>query len=208
MPAGGYRAAAWLAASAGVLILGARLLCPADVCTVPGIDGAGLAWLHAARTPVLDLFFAGITWLGSLWLLLPLALVVAWQQSRQWGWRAGLFVPCSLLFASGLSHVAKLLVERPRPDLFPSLIALPADWSFPSAHTMQVTAFALALLLQARVGERLRAALVLACVIGLVGISRIYLQVHFPTDVLFGLVAAIGCVLAARHLMFQPGRLS
>jgi membrane-associated phospholipid phosphatase len=206
MRAGLYRAAAWLAASAGVLILGASLLCTADSCRVPAIDAAGLAWWHVRSTPGLDLFFAGITWLGSLWILLPLALLVAWRQNRPTKWGARLFVLLSLLVATGLAHIAKFILERPRPDLFPVFGSMPADWSFPSAHTMQITAFALALLLQVGAGSRLVKGLVAVFAIALVGMSRIYLQVHFPTDVIFGLLAAIGCVLAVRSLTVEPGR--
>lgn len=54
----------------------------------------------------------------------------------------------ALVGASALGHLLKLIVERPRPDLFPPLIPMPQDWSFPSAHAVQATAFALAWLLR------------------------------------------------------------
>lgn len=47
-------------------------------------DYAGLALAHAARMPWLDSLFAGLTWLGSLAVLLPLALLVWWR----WRWSA------------------------------------------------------------------------------------------------------------------------
>jgi len=194
---------AWLAGAAGILIGGATLACAGGPCRVPWIDAAGLAWLSAWRTSGLDIFFAAITWLGSLWVLLPLAVMIAWRENGRSSLPASIFVPMSLLVAAGLAHIAKIIVERPRPDLFPATVSLPVDWSFPSAHAMQVTAFALAVLLQSRSEYFVAKAVGATVIILLVGVSRVYLQVHFPTDVVFGIVAAIGCVLAVRKLIFE-----
>ena len=79
----------------------------------------------------------------------------------------------------------KPLFARPRPcDLRPemlTLVARPHGWSFPSGHTSSAFAAAFALWLQNR---RLGVpALVLA---GFIGFTRMYLYVHFPTDILGG----------------------
>jgi len=199
---------AWLAGAGGILIGGATLVCAGGTCRVPRIDAAGLALLNAWRTSGLDLFFASITWFGSLWVLLPLAALMAWRESGRSSWPASLFVPVSLLVAAGFAHLAKIIVERPRPDLFPATVSLPADWSFPSAHAMQVTAFFLAMLLQPKSRCLFAKTVGAALIVLLVGVSRVYLQVHFPTDVFFGIVAAIGCVLAVRKLVFEQRSLT
>lgn len=67
---------------------------------------------------------------------------------------------------------------------------------------MQVTAFFLAMLLQPKSQYLFAKTVGAALIVLLVGVSRVYLQVHFPTDVFFGIVAAIGCVLAVRKLVF------
>jgi undecaprenyl-diphosphatase len=159
-------------------------------------DGAGLALADALRTPWLDTLFAAVTWFGSLMLLLPLALLAWW---RWRGERGASFVALALLGASGLAHLAKLLAGRPRPDLFPPLIAMPEDCSFPSAHAAQATAFALAWLLRpGRSPDRSEIA-VLSSAVALVFASRLYLQVHFPSDVLAGaLLAALWVELLRR----------
>ena len=74
-------AAIWLAGSSAILIAGATLLCPNSQCRMPWIDTALLALLNDWRSIGLDTFFAAITWLGSLSILLPLAVLIAWAQS-------------------------------------------------------------------------------------------------------------------------------
>jgi membrane-associated phospholipid phosphatase len=90
---------------------------------------------------------------------------------------------------------------RPRPDLLPVWTAMPTDWSYPSAHAMQITALAVAVVF---VAARRRAlwVLPLGSAVLLVGLSRIYLQVHFPSDVLAGTLAAALWVGGLHVLMF------
>ncbi len=160
-------------------------------------DRAGLALAHALRAPWLDSVFVVVTWLGSLAVLLPLALLLWW---RWRGDRNAAFVALGLIGASAFGHLLKLATERPRPDLYPPLITMPADWSFPSAHAVQVTAFALAWLLRPGAAPgRIEAAVLFAIVLA-VSASRLYLQVHFPSDVLAGVLIAILWVAFLRRL--------
>jgi membrane-associated phospholipid phosphatase len=160
-------------------------------------DGGGLALAHALRAPWLDALFGAVTWLGSLMVLLPLALLAWW---RWRGERSASFVALALVGAAGLGHLAKLLAARPRPDLFPPLIQMPEDWSFPSAHAAQVTAFALAWLLRPGTSPGRTEIAVLIAAVALVFVSRLYLQVHFPSDVAAGAVLATLWVLFLRRL--------
>lgn len=160
-------------------------------------DQAGLALAHAARAPWLDGVFAVFTWFGSLAVLLPLALLVWWHWR---GDRSAAFVALALTGASALGHLVKLIAARPRPDLFPPLIAMPEDWSFPSAHALQVTAFALGWLLRpGAVPGRLEIAALVAAVAVVIA-SRLYLQVHYPSDVVAGALLAILWVVFLRRL--------
>jgi hypothetical protein len=90
------------------------------------------------------------------------------------------------------------------PVGLPVWTAMPADWSYPSCHAMQITALAVAVVF---VAPRQRAlwAVPLGSAVLLVGLSRIYLQVHFPSDVLAGTLAAAFWVGGLHVLMF--GRL-
>ena len=160
-------------------------------------DFAGLAMADAARAPWLDSFFLAITWLGSLAVLLPLAVAFWWWRGEK---RAG-FVALALISSSAFVHILKLIADRPRPDFFPPLIEMPGDASFPSAHAMQVTAFALAWLIQTGKSPALAESFILLVAVTLVCISRLYLQVHFPSDVVVGVMFAALWVLFLRKLL-------
>lgn len=185
-----------------VLAVGALAVCHDGQCALSEFDRIGLSLADDLRNEPLDRLMLGITWLGSLWLLLPLTVLgtvaLYWRGRRR---EAG-FVLLALLSTSALSHVVKLWVLRPRPDLFPALLPMPEDWSYPSAHTMQVTAAALALFFM--VGRQRPFWVVpLAIAVLAVAMSRIYLQVHFPSDVVAGMVAAALWV-AGLHALILP----
>lgn len=122
--------------------------------------------------------------------------------------RMALFVCGSVVSGLLLSTLLKTMFQRPRPDLVPHA-AYVSTASFPSGHSMlsAVTYLTLgALLARTQERKRLKAyfLLVAAFLSFLVGVSRVYLGVHWPTDVLAGWTAgaswAILCWLAARWL--------
>jgi membrane-associated phospholipid phosphatase len=175
----------------------AFIACGGRECAPPAWDLRVLEWLAAHRTPGRDTFFKVTTWLGSLWLLLPLALALVAALAA--GGRRAKAMHFAAAFGGAvvLAYVAKLLVARPRPSAMEPLIALPGDPSFPSGHAMQVTAFALAAVLTLAPAAKRGQWLVLVAIgIAVVGTSRLYLQVHFPSDVLAGIAAAVVWVLA------------
>lgn len=188
------------AATAWVLLAGSRLTCPDNACGHPPWDDAVSAFMRSCQTPTLDALFMAATWLGSLVVLLPVALLMAWSLYHRHGPRTACFVPVALLGAALWAHAFKLLVNRPRPDAQVALIDVPAYMSYPSAHTLQVGAFVLAWMLSPKLRCHTLTAVALIPMAILVGISRLYLQVHFASDVLFGAAAAVLWVLALRSL--------
>lgn len=183
------KAALYWAGSLATLAVGAWAVCPQGQCAVPEMDRVGLAMAHAGRSDLLDAWMPVITWGGSLLVLVPLIALAALVLLRRGRRREAGFLVLSLVGASAFSHLAKLVVERPRPELFAVWTTMPVDWSYPSAHAMQVTAAVLAC---AFVFTRSRArwAGVLVGIVLLVGLSRLYLQVHFPSDVAAGVIAS------------------
>jgi membrane-associated phospholipid phosphatase len=185
-----------------VLASGALLVCGDGRCSVTAFDRVGLGAAHDLRNRSLDHLMVGVTWLGSLMLLLPLTGLKAWHLFRKGLRRESAFIMLALLSASALGHLAKLWVARPRPELFAAWLPMPEDWSYPSAHAMQITAAALALFLVSTRRHAIWAA-ALGLVVTVVGLSRIYLQVHFPSDVVAGTLASALWVGGLYALIFR-----
>ena len=165
-----------------------------------------LDWLADHRTPELDRLFAALTWAGSLYVLGPLAGLIL--LTLLWRGRGcdGLLLALALGVAALASSVLKDVVARLRPGLFPPLIPMPGDGSFPSGHATHVTAFAVALIFLAHRREWSGQAVLavgLTLIIVAVGASRMYLQVHYPTDVFAGIALGLAWVLGLERL--TPG---
>jgi membrane-associated phospholipid phosphatase len=194
-----------LVLAAGVVLLlfaGALLACPQGRCGLLVGDSSGLAAMHAWRSPLLDGLMSLLTWAGSIVLLLPVSLLLALHLRRRdrLSLMSAAFLPLAVGSAALLAYVAKLAILRPRPELFPSVIALPPDTSFPSAHALQVAAFATAWVLADRALPRKGAWAAAAALVATVAMSRVYLQVHYPSDVILGALAGILWVLGMRTL--------
>ncbi len=161
------------------------------------MDTQVLELLWSWRQPWLDRGFAALTWLGSILVLLPLALLLAVRTKGTARW----FPVAALAGGALLAHAGKLLFALPRPDLFPPLVAMPSDGSFPSAHTLQVTALVAGWLLRPGAAPPGGAAIASGILLVLaVGVSRLYLQVHWPSDVVAGAAAGLAWVLLLRRL--------
>ena len=155
-----------------------------------------------------------LTALGGVAVLLLLTVAVLGFLLLAGKYRAALFAAVAVMGGWVASSLLKLGFERPRPDLVPHE-SMVYTASFPSGHSMMsaVTYLTLAALL-ARVQSRLRLKAYLLSVAMImtlmVGVSRVYLGVHWPTDVLAGWTAgaawAAFCWLVARGLQ-RRGRL-
>lgn len=200
-------AAPWWAAALATLVATDAWI-DVSAVRVPAFDGKGLMLANAWRGPWLDAAFLGLTWLGSLVLLLPLVIgagVRLWRRGRRLEAR---FLVAALVGASLLAQLAKHLAQRTRPDLFAALVPVASSLSFPSSHAVQVTAAAVASwMLVARLAPRFRGWVTpgLVLVVALVGFSRLYLQQHYPSDVLAGILTAGFWVAGLRACMFAKG---
>ncbi|MEK1893837.1 MAG: phosphatase PAP2 family protein [Rhizobium sp.] len=107
------------------------------------------------------------------------------------------------------SNALKIWIARPRPDVVTHLVAV-GDASFPSDHAMvsaatYLTLAAVAVRFLHAPAQKAYVFIVAGALIGTIGISRIYLGVHYPTDVLFGWFAgsvwAFACWLIFRRFL-------
>ncbi len=157
------------------------------------VDQAVAGILRYLATPTLTTFFFVITLTGSVELFVLLGLVVAAMYSWQRRWlHVGTWLS-ALVGAAILNQLLKGLFTRPRPTL-PDPLLLESGYSFPSGHAMGslivygVLVYFAVLTLQnwwARVAVILAATLLVL----LIGFSRMYLGVHYVSDVVAGYAA-------------------
>lgn len=200
---------AWVAvaAASGLLLLTLAMTQGA----LTGLDQAVLVAFAAGAGTALDDLFRAVTWLGSGYVLVPLALLLALPLARRRQWASVWLLGISYLGAALTTWGLKLLLERARPTLYPALADfIPQDGAFPSGHATQAAAFALGLWLLLRQGPprwRVLAGAGLVALVLLVGASRLHLQVHWPSDVVAGLLVALFWAGVATTLV-DPGRTS
>lgn len=186
-------AALLLAATVGAgLLLGGR---------APAVDGAAVAWAAAHRSAGLTTAMTVLTDLGSLYTLGPLALLAAgWLAfRRRFAGAAATLV--ATVGAVVLMNLAKAAVARSRPTLDPLLE--PGSPSFPSGHATQSAAvlLVLAVVLTRRRPTRTAALAVAVALTLAVGLTRVYLGVHYPSDVVAGwLLGALWAFAVLRTL--------
>lgn len=163
------------------------------------LDQTILHGIHAALTgPFLDFLMPKITDLGNggaIWLLAAGCLLCTKKYRRQ-----GVLLLGGLAVGVLVGNVAlKNLIARPRPcwvESVPLLIASPTDYSFPSGHTLSS---AIAATILTKTDRRFGyAAIPLAA---LIAFSRLYLYVHFPSDIL----GAVALGVAIGELTFRQG---
>ena len=134
------------------------------------------------------------SWTG-IWLAIALALAVAWRRPNVF-----LLVATTALTTSLVNTLLKYAVQRERPPtviLDPEpLMEVPTTSSFPSGHTS--SSFACAFVLS-RLAPRLTVPLFVLAT--LIGVSRIYVGVHYPLDVLAGAVLGILVATALLRLL-------
>ncbi|MBP1761073.1 MAG: phosphoesterase PA-phosphatase related protein [Firmicutes bacterium] len=163
------------------------------------------------RSPFMTKLMELITAMGSLTITIFLTIIMGgYLLAKKYYYDAGILI-IALSGASILNWMLKLAFHRSRPML--GLITA-SGYSFPSGHAMVSLVFygMLIYLLWIRYGRSGRAYLVsffLALLIFVIGISRIYLGVHYPSDVLAGFAAGgfwlTGCVTGYQTL--RQGRL-
>ena len=140
---------------------------------------------HRAAVQVISAF--GSWEVVSVLLCVALGLLLGARLNRQ-----AVFVAAATLASMAASGIMKVVVARPRPAV---VRQAPGSWSFPSGHTMSATGFAVALAIVFW-PTRWRWPVLIAATLYAVGIglSRVYLTVHYPSDVLGGWALSLAVV--------------
>lgn len=165
-------------------------------------DGPILAWIYTLRTPVLNELMVALSTIGSLEVMAPISLIGAvflWHVKR----REGNFFTFSMGGAVLIMVITKYVLARERPFLFPDVnLWQEASPSFPSGHATGSFALFLTILLIARRYE-LSWGWLVTFLGGFfafsVSFSRLYLQVHYPSDVLAGWALGAAWVLGVNY---------
>ena len=153
-----------------------------------------LKFMHDRRGPVLDVLMVSLSVVGGAAGLTVIVASVVVALVRRGRRADAIFLVIAVGGAAAIEFVAKLTFARPRPDLWTHLYPA-AGYSFPSGHAMSATALAVAIAALIRDPRRRRWAMGGGALFALgVGVSRVYLGVHYPSDVLAGWCAWLAWV--------------
>jgi undecaprenyl-diphosphatase len=172
-----------------------------------GLDHSIGVAIAGSRVPVLNYIALNVTALGGEPVaFITLLIAVLYLASTEYGAR-GLWIAAPALGVLLTSSLVKQLVHHPRPTT--AIIPLPDSYTFPSGHAATACAVWLTLALAATRGERpVRARRVLiGSAIGialLVAWSRVYLGVHYPSDVVGGLLLGSAWVFVVEATALHP----
>ena len=148
------------------------------------------------KNPVLDVIMKIVTYFGEggiFWIVCSV-ICICFPKTRKMGFTMALALTFGVIIGNG---IIKNVVARPRPytlDQFADLrgVAPLTDWSFPSGHTLASFEASVAIFCY-RKGIGIAAIALAFCV----AISRLYLMVHFPSDVIVGALLGTGFAIAA-----------
>lgn len=193
----------WLLAAWGALAL---IFWGAGAAITPTTRSTDLSIVRdfvSDRSSALTGLAHALSFIGSGWVLIPAAVVVAGVLAFRRRAKDALSIALSLGAGVGLSSLVKTLVGRPRPPVH--RLEHVTSASFPSGHATQSTAFFLAVLLVWLVHHRSRGREAVIALTGVliiaIALSRVYLGVHYPTDIAAGILLGGAWALVTRRLL-------
>ena len=174
------------------------------VLVVRGVTGSLdrhiLLWAHGLRSNALSRIFQLITDTGGIGRAVPVILVALFLLLTHRRLELVMFL-AAVGIGQSITYGVKAIVQRERPSLF-EVAGLPNDASFPSGHALgSAILYGMLALWMWHHGYHIPAILLVVWAL-LVGFSRIYLGVHYPTDVFASLCLGV-TVLATTVLVYQ-----
>ena len=142
-----------------------------------------------------------ITTLGSAYVIIPIGIICIFYF---WKRKESVYIPVNLIIVFFMNQLLKRIVQRPRPEGF--RIVEESGYSFPSGHTMVAAifyGFIIYLVSKSKYKKKTKIVIntILTILILLIGISRIYLGVHYATDVIASYLVSISYLIIFTHFI-------
>lgn len=156
-----------------------------------------LKWFRSFSSPTLDTIFRCISFLGEQYFVIAIIMSVYFLIDKKKGQR----MIYAMITTICLNNTLKGLIKYTRPFVYdntlkpaPNAIKGASGYSFPSGHTQSATTTYASLALNIK---NKKITIIAIIIIFLVGLSRLYLGVHYPKDVVFGLIIGLLCSFGA-----------
>jgi undecaprenyl-diphosphatase len=147
--------------------------------------------IHMTSQPRLDVFATTLTKFGVFWGVFPISAVIVLVLLRQRKWRSIAYLISTLLGSIIINRTAKVLLHRVRPHLWKSP-SPELDYGFPSGHAMSSMTLVVALIILTWGTRWCWLVLIVGGLFVLaIGWTRLYLGVHYPSDILAGWMVSI-----------------
>ena len=161
--------------------------------------------IHRLDSRALDVVMMAATVVGSNVVLVPAVVLVALLALRQGRRQASVILAVDAVAVLGLDQLVKAIFARERPQLFDK-IALPTDYSFPSGHSMSamgIYGVIAAVVIALHPRSRTPVLVATIALVAMIGLSRIYLGVHWPSDVLGGFLGGVAPLAVSVHVLHR-----
>lgn len=159
-----------------------------------------ISFLQSFSSDILNLIMMIVTSFGSLYFIMFFILLIYWCYNKEIGYKLALIISCSMV----LNSIVKGLVQTPRPIGVEGIVSIGTytalGYSFPSGHTQNITTFGTSLFIFTKNKLMFIISVILMV---LVAISRLYLGLHWPVDILGGLILALIVSISLNELFIK-----
>lgn len=162
-----------------------------------------LLFLNSLSNPFLDKFMRLVTELAGIYFVIIFTLFLGWYLYLKRNYKNTLFLALSVLGTVLLNTLLKFIVKRPRPELWKQLIN-EKFYSFPSGHAMISMALALVIIfIFWKHPQKKLIRIISILYVVLIGLSRMYLGVHYPSDILGGWLMSSAWIILLQRIIYK-----